>query len=69
MHVRFTLYLLSSRSPHRKRVEALQQRFNEETRGAKLELVLFQVRLRSCSVPLLHTSLGCQLAWPASAPW
>ncbi|KAK9841874.1 hypothetical protein WJX81_008571 [Elliptochloris bilobata] len=26
----------------RKRVEALQRRFNEETRGAKLELVLFQ---------------------------
>ena len=28
----------------RRRVEALQRKFNEETRGAKLELVLFQVR-------------------------
>ena len=35
-------------------MEALQQRFNEETRGAKLELVLFQVRPLSCLTPHLH---------------
>lgn len=41
---------------YRKRVEALQQRFNEETRGAKLELVLFQVRPLSCSTHHSHTA-------------
>ena len=44
---------------HRRRVEALQQRFNEETRGAKLELVLFQVRPHM----LLSTWANPHSAW------
>lgn len=37
-------------------MEALQRKFNEETRGAKLELVLFQVRQHLGSLYILgHT--------------
>ena len=48
-------------------MEALQQRFNEETRGAKLELVLFQVRdtqllsapFARCCLSSLHVQKDC----------